>query len=240
MAFVVARGAVDACEATGAGVLVVGAFLAGLAIVLLFLLLAFERDLEVGVHVDDVFSVVVVAPGARAVGAKTEYHESLGFEDGVDAILVVVVVVVALLAGVLFDGLTPVEFDGVARDVDLTVFFFELTNGGGAVHELSYVLGIRGVLRDFRGKGVGGGRRGHEEGADGGNDLHCSLLLGLVSTPLSYRSLDFHAEYLAENYDPCRDCFAMSAHTPRIVSCSLRASIHTSGHRRKTDSLHRR
>mmetsp|Transcript_10438 Transcript_10438/g.22416 ORF Transcript_10438/g.22416 Transcript_10438/m.22416 type:complete len:440 (-) Transcript_10438:77-1396(-) len=188
-AFVVAGVAVQvvvgevATTTSGGGVVAVivisvgGAFFACLAVLLLLLLFEAKGRLEVGIHVDDVFSVIGIAAGARVLGAEAEDDESFCGEDGIfSVIVVVVVVVVSVDAGILFDQLALLEFDGISRNVDIR-FFFEATElgfrrGTGAAHQAADVVGLGGVLGGLGSEGVGGGGGGQEGGEGGGDDLH--------------------------------------------------------------------
>ena len=145
----------------------------GLAVTLLLLLHKVESGLEVGVHIDNVLSVVVAARVASG-GAEAEDDESLRLEDGIDAIPVVVV---ALTGTVLLDHLAFFELDGVSGEVYLdlaVVSVLKATDGGGSTNELGVVGGLAGGGGGFGGEGVGGG------GADRGEEGCEQELHGLV------------------------------------------------------------
>mmetsp|Transcript_6170 Transcript_6170/g.13543 ORF Transcript_6170/g.13543 Transcript_6170/m.13543 type:complete len:318 (-) Transcript_6170:141-1094(-) len=130
------------------------ALVAGLAVLLLDLLLVSEGGLEVGLHVNDVLAVVVVAGGAAGVRAEAEDDKALGGEDGVHALSSSA----ALLAVVRLDELALLELDGVAAEVDLLllVLLVELTKSLGIRHELRVHLGLARVTALLGGEGAGG------------------------------------------------------------------------------------
>ena len=121
---------------------------------------------------DNVLAVVVVASTAAVVGAHAEDDKMLGGQDGVGILSILIVVLVAIVVvGILLDELTLFELDGVAGEVDflgLVVVVLELTEGGGAQHELGVHLGLGGVAADLGCEGVGGGSGG--DGGRGGEE----------------------------------------------------------------------
>mmetsp|Transcript_6171 Transcript_6171/g.13547 ORF Transcript_6171/g.13547 Transcript_6171/m.13547 type:complete len:324 (-) Transcript_6171:32-1003(-) len=130
------------------------ALVTGVAVLLLGLLLIAEGRLEVGLHVNDVLAVVVVAGGAAGVRAEAEDDKALGGEDGVHALSSSA----ALLAVVRLDELALLELDGVAAEVDLLLLVLpvELTKSLGVGHELRVHLGLARVTALLGGEGAGG------------------------------------------------------------------------------------
>ena len=189
LALSVARGGVDVGTRVGIVVILIGvvvaigrigrrlnALVAKLAVLLLLLLLSLEGVGQIGVHVDNVLAVVVVASAAAVVGAHAEDDKVLGGKDGVGVLTVLVVVLIVVVAivvvGILLDELTLLELDRVAGKIHLLgliVVVLKLTKGGGAQHELGVHLCLGGVAADLGCEGVAGcggadGGRGREEG----------------------------------------------------------------------------
>jgi len=137
------------------------ALVTGVAVLLLLLLHELKGGLEIAVHVNDVLSVVVAA-GIASRRAEAEHDEPLGLKDGVDAVVLVLVVVilVALFAGELLDELALLELHRVSGEVDLNVTVirvFEAADGGGSTHELGGVGGLLGGGGHLGGERVGTG-----------------------------------------------------------------------------------
>jgi hypothetical protein len=204
LALSVARGGVDVGTRVGIVVILIGvvvaigrigrrlnALVAKLAVLLLLLLLSLEGVGQIGVHVDNVLAVVVVASAAAVVGAHVEDDKVLGGKDGVGVLTVlvvvlIVVVVAIVVVGVLLDELTLLELDRVAGKIHLLgliVVVLKLTKGGGAQHELGVHLCLGGVAADLGCEGVAGcggadGGRGREEGE---GELHGWIVMILLN-----------------------------------------------------------
>jgi len=204
LALSVARGGVDVGTRVGIVVILIGvvvaigrigrrlnALVAKLAVLLLLLLLSLEGVGQIGVHVNNVLAVVVVASAATVVGAHAEDDKVLGGKDGVGVLTVlvvvlIVVVVAIVVVGVLLDELTLLELDRVAGKIHLLgliVVVLKLTKGGGAQHELGVHLCLGGVAADLGCEGVAGcggadGGRGREEGE---GELHGWIVMILLN-----------------------------------------------------------
>jgi len=189
---VIARGGVDIGTLVGIviigiitiGIVTIGSvggslhtLVAQLAVLLLLLQLRLEGVSKVAVHVDNVLAVVVVASTAAIVGAHAEDDKLLGGQDEVGMLSILIVVIVVITSvGILLDELTLFELDRVAGKINLLgliVVVLELTEGGGAQHELGVHLGLGGVAADLGCEGVGGGGGdGGRGGEEGKRELH--------------------------------------------------------------------
>lgn len=187
------------------------------------MLLVLEGGLEVGVHVDNVLSVVVVAAGARRVGAETKDHKSLGGEELL-TIPILVVVVTALAAFVLLDKLALLEFDRVSAEVHLDlaiVRILEATEGGGSAHEGGGVGGLFGVAGLLGGEGVG--RGGGEEDC-GEYELHGAASGGVFGGCVTNYGRWSWCWLLCESSSSKR-CGGRSCRTRRTLSFSCTFSL---------------
>mmetsp|Transcript_28411 Transcript_28411/g.58123 ORF Transcript_28411/g.58123 Transcript_28411/m.58123 type:complete len:258 (-) Transcript_28411:175-948(-) len=127
--------------------LLLAVLLACLAPILLLLLSVLHICLKVGLHVDNVFAVSVVAPSLRVGGAQTEDNKALGGKDSAGILVVRHLIIVGL------DELALLKLHRVGGDVGhcVGILSVELTGlelGAGSG------LGILGKLRDIPRLGV--------------------------------------------------------------------------------------
>ena len=119
----------------------------------------------IGLHIDNIFTIVVVAGSAGCVGVGTQAEDDETLVGGQDGIVFLSAIPIGV---VLLAELALLELDGVAGEIDFLALLFELTDGSRTTHELGGVFGLLVIVGHLGGEGVlllgGGVNRGQQRG----------------------------------------------------------------------------